>query len=55
MTKIGFYCGMGHKVEVTKEICDIPIEYRPTEACEKPKTNKEYVRLSLERSRKCCT
>ena len=41
----GYSCGLNHTIEVTKEIDGIPIYYKPSEVCEKPKTITEYVKL----------
>lgn len=41
--RIGFRCGLGHKINVYKGI--------PLEECEKPITYSEYVDISLAKSR----
>lgn len=35
---IGYYCGLNHPIKVIAEIDGIPVEYKPLEECEKPKT-----------------
>lgn len=48
----GYYCGLGHPIEEIKEIDGIPVEYKPLEECEKPKTINYYCLLSLEKTRR---
>ena len=48
----GFYCGLSHSIWVVKEIDGIPIEYKPIEECEKPRTITAYCELSLAKTRK---
>lgn len=51
-TNLGCFCGLGHKIEELTSYYHVATSWKPLEECEKPKTHKEYVRLSLERSRK---
>lgn len=48
---IGYYCGLNHPIKVTSEIDGIPVEYKPLEECEKPKTITGYCSLRLEQTR----
>lgn len=48
---IGYYCGLNHPIKATSEIDGIPVEYKPLEECEKPKTITGYCSLHLEQTR----
>lgn len=48
----GYYCGLYHPIELIKKIDGIPIEYKPLEECEKPKTITDYYSLSLEKTKR---
>ena len=43
-------CDLGYKTKVSKYHQNISVTFSPTEECPKPKTIKEFVRLSLSRS-----
>lgn len=44
---IGRKCSLGHKIQPTKEVLGLAIEYKPLGNCEKPKTLMELARCQL--------
>lgn len=48
----GYYCGLDHPIEIIKEIDGIPVEYKPLEECEKPRTIATYCSLSLAKTKR---
>ena len=42
---LGCTCELRHKIEATKELYGLPVEYKPLEECEKPKSFKELCKI----------
>jgi len=40
------WCALGYKIEPSKTLYNIVVEYKPLDNCPKPKTFQQYVRLS---------
>lgn len=46
---LGCTCELRHKIEATKELYGLPVEYKPLEECEKPKSFKKLCEIKLPR------